>query len=141
ADITLKAVTYMPASKFEDSMEVFKSWIEKVRQKTDGKVDVKIIGGPEIFPGNDQDSAASKGLVDVVLTFTSHASIVPEVNTIGLSDVSIQEERQNGYLDLLDEAHHKINLKLIGRASTESGFYIFSRKPINSLADFKGLKI
>lgn len=141
AEINLKAVTYMPPSKFEDSMEVFKSWIEKVKEKTDGKVDIKIIGGPEIFPVNDQVSAASKGLVDVVLTFTSHASLVPEVNTVGLSDISVQEERENGYLDLLDKAHHKINLKMIGRASTQSGFYIFSRTPINSLEDFKGLKI
>lgn len=141
ADITLRAVTYMPSSKFEDSMVMFKSWADKVKAKSDGKVEVKIIGGPEVFPVGDQVNAASKGLVDVVLTFTSHASQVPEVNTIGLSDITPQEERQNGYFDLLDESHHKINLKLIGRASTNSGFFIFSRKPINDLDDFKGMKI
>ena len=141
ADITLRAVTYMPSSKFEDSMVMFKSWADKVKAKSDGKVEVKIIGGPEVFPVGDQVNAASKGLVDVVLTFTSHASQVPEVNTIGLSDITPQEERQNGYFDLLDESHHKINLKLIGRASTNSGFFIFSRKPISDLDDFKGMKI
>lgn len=141
ADIKLRAVTYMPATKFEDSMAVFKSWAQKVNEKTDGKVEINIIGGPEIFSVTDQVSAASKGLVDIVLTFTSHASVVPEVNTVGLSSVSVQEERENGYVDLLDKAHEKINLKFIGRASTNSGFFIFSRKPINELNDFKGLKI
>ena len=135
ADITLRAITYMPPSKFEDSMAMFKSWTEKVKEKSNGKVEVKIIGGPEVFPVGDQVSAAGKGLVDVVLTFTSHASLVPEVNTVGLSNITPQEERKNGYFDLLDESHHKINLKLIGRASTNSGFFIFSRKPINDLDD------
>ena len=141
ADITLKAITYMPPSKFEDSMAVFKSWIEKVKEQSGGKVDIKIVGGPEVFPVNDQVNAGSKGLVDIVLTFTAHAPAVPEVETIFLSKVTPQQERENGYTDLFDKAHHKINMKYIGRASTNSGFYIFSRKPIHSLEDFKGMKI
>jgi len=141
ADVTLRAVTYAPPTKFEDSMAVFKSWIEKVKERSDGRVDIKIIGGPEVFPVNDQVNAASKGLVDVVLAFTSHAPAVPEVETVFLSKVSPQEERENGYVALMDEAHANINMKFIGRASTDSGFYIFSRKPIHSLEDFKGMKI
>lgn len=141
ADITLRAITYMPPTKYEDSMAVFKSWIEKVKELSDGKVDIKIIGGPEVFAVNDQVNATSKGLADIVLTFTSHASAVPEVETIFLSKITPQEERERGYTEIFDEAHNKINMKFIGRASTDSGFYIFSRKPIHSLDDFKGMKI
>src|SRR5690606_33206965 len=141
AEINLRAVTYMPPSKYEDSMAVFKSWIEKVKEKSGGKIDIKIIGGPEVFAVNDQVNATSKGLVDVVLTFTSHSPLVPEVETIFLSKVTPQQERENGYTNLLDEAHNKINMKYIGRASTNSGFYIFSRTPVHKLDDFKGMKI
>src|SRR5690606_23773659 len=65
ADITLRAITYAPPSKYEDSMAVFKSWIEKVKEKSGGKIEIKIIGGPEVFAVNDQVNATSKGLADV----------------------------------------------------------------------------
>lgn len=141
SQVELKAVTYMPINKVEDSMEVFKTWAKEVEDISGGDLKVRLMGGPEVFPINNQVSAASRGLVDLVVTFTPHASIVPEVNTLALSDISPQEERENGYFELVDEAHRKINLRLLGRMASQSGFYIYSKVPIESLADFEGLKI
>ncbi|MCT8974139.1 TRAP transporter substrate-binding protein DctP [Microbaculum marinisediminis] len=140
-EIVLKALTYAPPSKVEDSMAVFKAWIDKVNAKGEGKLRVEILGGPEVFGVGDQVNAVSKGLADITLTFTAHTALVPEVDTLGLSGITVAEERENGYLALLDEAHSKINLKVIGRAATQSGFFIFSKEPIESLADFEGMKI
>lgn len=139
--VELKAITYMPVNKDEDSMEVFKRWVEEVETVSGGEIKIKLIGGPEVFSINDQVNAASRGLVDLVVTFTPHASVVPEVNTLALSDISPQEERENGYFDLVDEGHRKINLRLLGRMASKSGFYIYSKVPIEKLDDFKGLKI
>jgi len=141
AETVLKAITYAPPSKFEDSMVVFKKWIDKVNAAGKGEIRVELLGGPEVFPVSDQINALSKGLVDIVMTFSVHTPIVPEVDTSGLSDITPTEERANGYLALLDKAHEKINVKVIGRTATHSGFYIFSKQPINKLADFKGVKI
>ena len=58
-----------------------------------------------------------------------------------MSDITPTEERNNGYLALLDKAHEKMNVKVIGRTATHSGFYIFSKQPIRKLEDFKGVKI
>src|SRR3954447_3042178 len=141
AETVLKAITYAPLSKVEDSMVIFKRWVDKVNTAGKGEIRIELLGGPEVFPVSDQMNALSKGLVDAVMTFSVHTPIVPEIDTSGLSDITPTEERNNGYLDLLDKAHAKINVKVIGRTATNSGFYIFSKQPIRTLADFKGVKI
>ena len=141
AETVLKAITYAPLSKIEDSMVIFRKWVDRVNTAGKGEIRIELLGGPEVFPISDQINALSKGLIDVVMTFSVHTPIVPEIDTSGLSDITPAEERANGYLALLDEAHAKINVKVIGRTATHSGFYIFSRQPIRTLADFKNVKI
>ncbi|WP_414476474.1 TRAP transporter substrate-binding protein DctP [Microvirga sp. M2] len=141
AEIVLKAITYIPPSKVEDSMTVFKMWVGKVNEAAKGELRIDILGGPDVFPVNDQVNALSKGLADIVMTFTAHTALVPEMDTTGISEITPDEERKVGYFELLDKAHNKINVKLIGRTATTSGFFIFSKEPIQKLADFKNLKI
>jgi TRAP-type C4-dicarboxylate transport system substrate-binding protein len=141
AETVLKAITYAPLSKVEDSMVVFRKWVEKVNAAGKGDIRIELLGGPEVFPVSDQMNALSKGLVDAVMTFSVHTPIVPEIDTSGLSDITPTEERANGYLALLDKAHEKMNVKVIGRTATHSGFYIFSKQPIRKLEDFKNVKI
>jgi TRAP-type C4-dicarboxylate transport system substrate-binding protein len=141
AETVLKAITYAPLSKVEDSMVIFRKWVDKVNTAGKGEIRVELLGGPEVFPVSDQINALSKGLIDAVMTFSVHTPIVPEIDTAGLSDITPTEERAKGYLALLDEAHAKINVKVIGRTATHSGFYIFSKQPIRMLADFKNVKI
>ncbi len=141
AQTVLKAITYAPLSKVEDSMVIFRKWVDRVNTEGTGEIRVELLGGPEVFPVSDQINALSKGLVDLVMTFSVHTPLVPEIDTSGLSDITPGEERSNGYLDLLDKAHEKINVKVIGRTATQSGFYIFSKQPIRTLADFKNVKI
>lgn len=69
------------------------------------------------------------------------AAQVPEIDSLGLSQITPAEERENGYLQLLDDAHNRIGIKVIGRTATNSGFHIFSKDPIDSLEDFKNVKI
>jgi TRAP-type transport system periplasmic protein len=141
AETVLKAIAYAPPSKVEDSMVIFKKWMERVNTAGKGEIRIELLGGPEVFPVSDQMNALSKGLVDAVMTFSVHTPIVPEADTAGLSDITPTEERNNGYLALLDKAHEKMNVKVIGRTATQSGFYIFSKQPIRKLDDFKNVKI
>lgn len=140
-ETVLKAITYAPISQFEDDMVIFKKWVDKVNAAGKGELRIELLGGPEVFPVTDQINALSKGLVDVVMTFGVDAPLVPEIDTSGLSDITPSEERADGYLALLDKAHQKINVKVLGRTGTNSGFYIFSKKPVQKIADFKGMKI
>ena len=103
-------------------MVIFKKWVERVNAAGKDEIRIELLGGPEVFPVSDQMNALSKGLVDAVMTFSVHTPIVPEVDTTGLSDITPTEERANGYLALLDKAHEKMNVKVIGRTATRSGF-------------------
>jgi TRAP-type C4-dicarboxylate transport system substrate-binding protein len=140
-EVVLKAITFAPANKVEESLDVFRLYISRVNEAGKGQLKIDLIGGPEVVPTGDQMNAVGKGIADMVMTFTVHVAAVPEIDTVGLSDVTPAEERKAGYIALLDEAHKKINIKVIGRTSTNSGFYIFSKDPIRKLDDFKGLKI
>lgn len=140
-ETVLKAITYAPPTKFEDSMVIFKMWMDRVNKAGAGQLKVDLIGGPEVVPVADQVNAVSRGIVDIVMSFGVQAPLVPEIDTMGMSEITPAEERKVGYIDLLDAAHKKINIKVIGRTSTNSGFYIFSKDPIRKLDDFKGLKI
>ena len=137
----LKAVTYLPPNKTNDVVSIFRTYIERVNSRGKGIIRIDLLGGPEVVPVRDQVTATRRGIVDMTAIFPVHAALVPEAHTVRLSRISIQEERRVGYVDLLDEAHRKINIKVIGRASTNSGFYIYSNRKIGSLEDLKGLKI
>ena len=141
AETVLRAIAYAPANKYADDMIVFREWIDRVNKAGAGKIKIDLIGGPEVVPVPQQVNAVSKGVADIVMTFTVHQAQVPEIGTAPASMITPQEERKNGYLKLLDDAHAKINIKVIGRTATNSGFFIFSKNPITKIADFTGLKI
>lgn len=140
--IVLKAVTFTSPTAFEDSIIVFKKYVEKVNEAAKGELKIEIIGGPEAIPANNQAEAVSKSVVDMVMTITSHEARVPEVNTTRLSEITPWEERETGYFDYLDKAHQtKMGLKVVGRTATDSGFYIYSKNKIEKLSDLKGMQI
>lgn len=141
AETTLRALTFAPPDRNDLSMVIFREYIDRVNERGEGVVQIEILGGPEAVPLRDQMDAVSRGTADWVMTFTVHAARVPEVDTLGLSRRTVKEERDIGYIDYLDQAHERINIKVIGRTATDGGFHIFSKTPIEELSDFEGLKI
>jgi len=141
AETTLRVLTFAPPERKDLSMVIFREYVDRVNERGEGEVQIEMLGGPEVVPLRDQVDAVSRGTADWVMTFTIHAAKVPEVDTLGLSRLTVKEEREVGYIDYLDEAHKRINVKMIGRTATDGGFHIFSKKPIKTLADFEGLKI
>lgn len=140
-EVVLRAVTYAPPTSYEESIAIFEEYVERVNEAGDGRLSIDWIGGPEVVGVRDQMSALRDGVVDIIVTFTAHESLVPEVGTVGLSRIAPAEERENGYFDIIDAAHAEHGVRAIGRVSTDSGFFIFSREPISSLQDFDGLRI
>lgn len=142
-EAVLKAVTYAPPNSTADDMEIFRRYAEKVKEASDGALTIDIIGGPDVVPTDQQIDAVSRGsLADMVMTFGVHQDRVPIVETAGLSEITPAEERKNGYFDLLvEENEKKLGITPLGRTATNSGFFIFSRKPIRKLSDFKDLRI
>ena len=141
AETTLRVVTFSQPDRSYPSMVMFRRFIERVNKAGKGVLKLDYIGGPSVVPLRDQMNATTKGVVDMVMTFNIHQALVPEIGTAGMSEISSKEEREVGYIDLLDEAHKKIGIKVMGRTATDVGFHIFSKKPINRMADLKNVKI
>jgi TRAP-type C4-dicarboxylate transport system substrate-binding protein len=141
AETKLRAVTFAQPNQSYPSMVMYKRFIERVNKAGKGLVQIDYIGGRSVIPTRDQMNATSKGIADMVMTFTIHQAIVPEIGSVGMSEISPAEERQVGFIELLDDAHKKINIKVLGRTATDVGFHVFSKQPITKVADFKNLKI
>lgn len=142
AEDTIRVLTFAPPDRNDLSMAIFRRYMKAVNERGKGVVKMDHIGGPEVVPLRNQVNAVSKGgIADWVMTFTVHAALVPEIGTVGLSRKTPQEERKAGFIDVLDEAHKRINIKVIGRTATSGGFHIFSKKPIQSIASFEGMKV
>ncbi len=141
AETKLRAVTFAQPNQSYPSMVMYRRFIDRVNKAGKGLVQIDYIGGRSVIPTRDQMNATSKGIADMVMTFTIHQAIVPEIGSVGMSEISPAEERQVGFIDLLNDAHKKIGIKVLGRTATNVGFHVFSKKPITKVADFKNLKI
>lgn len=140
-EAVIRAITYASPNAYDESLTIFKEYVKRVNERAAGKMRIDYVGGPEVVGVRDQVGALRSGVVDMVVTFTTHESLVPEIGTVSLSHLTPAQEREVGYFDLMDAAHAKVGMRAIGRVSTNSGFYIFSRKRIATLEDFKGLRI
>ncbi|QBI20081.1 hypothetical protein ER308_11250 [Egibacter rhizosphaerae] len=142
ADIELSALIYEEPEKEEDSINFFRLYMDRVEEESDGQIVFEDVAGPETIPTGDQMSTVADGAFDMVLTFTAHAGDVPEVETAPLSRLTPEEERGSGYYDWFVEAHEeRIGVTPIGRATTNSGFQIFSTEPIEGMDDLSGMDI
>lgn len=141
AETVLKAVTFAPSGAVDIGLVGFMRYVEMVNAAGKGVVKIEHVGGPEAISIRGQMPAVAKGVADWVVTFTAHSALVPQVETVGLSEITPQEERKVGYIAALDEYHKPIGVKVIGRTATDSGFFVFSKQPIRKIEDFKGLKM
>ncbi len=140
-EVVLRAITYASPNAYDESLEIFKEYIKRVNEAAAGKLRIDYIGGPEVVGVRDQMGALRSGVVDMIVTFTAHESLVPVVGSVGISRLTPAEEREVGYFDIIDAAHARVGVRAIGRVSTNSGFQIFSRTKIATLDDFQGLRI
>ena len=104
--IKLKAVTAWPLAY--PSVDKFKEWVQKVNEMGEGRVEIDIIGGPEVTPMPEQIGALKRGVFDILLTAAGYyMGMIPEAEAFGLSRLSPPEERENGFSDLMVEIHKK----------------------------------
>ena len=81
-----------------DMLEDFKIAIEEL---TDNRVEIKIVGGPEVFPPFEQMEAVSRGAVDGSLTTMAYyTGYMPEVNAQTVTLKTASELVESGAIDL-----------------------------------------
>ncbi len=140
--ITIKALTPFPITAI--SNQPFPLFLDTVKRRSHGRLIIDWRGGPEIIKAADQPEAVKKGIIDMIL-WTSFGYLKSHVSCAeaeGLSELSAWKERESGAFNLWSEILKKdLNSKYLGKPWSLSQFAIYSKKPINKIGDFKGLKI
>ena len=141
APIKLKAVSAWPTGIV--TLDMFKEWIKTVNERGEGKVQIELIGGPEVTPMPEQIGALKRGVFDILLTAAGYyMGTIPEAEAFGLSRITPQDERANGFYDFMDQIHQQNGFKYIGRAMAMVPLGVMSiNKKIDSPKELKGMKI
>lgn len=140
--IVLKAVTAFPKPHLNnDPVPLF---IEAVNKRSQGKLKIEWLGGPEVFAPFDQVHAIKAGTIDMNLYYpwAYMKSLMPEAEAQGLSELSAWEERKTGLVELWGEIFEKrVNAKYLGRLHSNITFQVFCNRRVDKVADLKGMKI
>ena len=139
--ITLKAVTFIPKTTNESKM-VFDYW-DTVEKKSNGRLKIKYLGGPEVIRSVEQVQALRTGVILIASAPGAyHAPLVKALGALGLTRNKPWEQRENGFFDLTVKLYESINLRHLGRLEAAQGFYMMTNFPVkNPRTDFKGKKI
>lgn len=137
-----KAVVLKGMTVFEPSRNnvIQLTWLaDKVKEKSGGDLQIRILGGPDIIPIPEQPQSLMDGSIDILLTFpTTFEDKVPQTIPMATSQKTPMEERDNGFFDYLNAQCEKVNMRFICRSESESGTLFFGNKKVRTLEDFKG---
>lgn len=120
---------------------------EEVEKATDGKIQIEVLAGGTLGAERDTVELAMLGGIDIVTCANSvFTQWIPEMSILDQAYLFTNEEQAHAAVDgpvgdLIErEALDKLDLHVIGYM--ESGFRnVFSKKPITTIDDFKGVKI
>ena len=139
--LPLKAAIYTgtPTSSFYTT---FLGFTDFIKEHGGEHVTISDIVGPESIPENQQARALADGLVDFVAAPPSYfENLVPGLGGISAPRITTQEMRANGAFDAINEFLAPANLKMVGLYAGDVPFFIFTNKPVRSLAEFKGIRL
>ena len=137
----LDFLSYVLMTKTDPSMVLMQMFMDKVNERSRGALKVEFIGATEVIPANDQMGALSRGIADLLNTPSYHKALVPEIKSYELSMITPEQERANGYFDLIVETHKKkLGVIPLTRLVTNSPFFLYTNVKVQKLDDFKGLK-
>lgn len=138
--VVLKTISFLPPDH-PFVKDIIPMWKQKVEEGTNGQVTVDWIGGPESIFAKEQFDAVRNGIVDVgFIASAYYIHLMPEADSLLLSPYTPTEEREKGYFDFLSDRFKSQNIVYLGRWLSQSPFYFWTNKPIESLADLNGKK-
>ena len=137
--IILKGLTHLSKNSIFNTQ--IPKLIDLIEKNTNGQVQIKWLGGPEVIKTFDQPESIKRGTIDMLLyePFGYSKSLLPASLSKGLSECAAWDERKNGAYELWDKLfREKLNAKYIGCMHSKVGFQIFSKKKLEKFDDLKG---
>ncbi len=139
--IEIKAVAFLPTTAHETKF--FLEFIEEVQKRTQGRLKIKFLGGPEVISGFEMVDALESGVVQMAMVATSYLEKkAPIIGSNYLID-SLAGKRKSGFYDMMAEIiESKAELRFLGEINPNAAMHMFTNFPVkNPRTDFKGKKI
>jgi TRAP-type C4-dicarboxylate transport system substrate-binding protein len=138
-------VTLRGASAFAQGTAFSRPWeafVGYVNERGEGVLQINVIGGPEAVPPFEVGNAVQSGVVDIAnVTGAFYTNLIPEADALKLSTNTIQEQRENGCYDYINQLHQeKMNAYFLARTGDNVPFHLYLTKPIDK-PDLSGLTI
>lgn len=116
---------------------------EQVADLCDGQVAIEVVGGPESISPFDLADAVRSGAADMAwISGAYYIPELPEAAVLGYSQRTVDEERDSGAWEHLNDIHHeRMNAHVLGRSSVGSAYSIYVTDPVDSVEDFAGMRI
>lgn len=138
---TLRVATSMDPHIVQ--MAGYHVFVDLVEERSNGRIKIDYVGGPEAIPSFNQGDAVSNGTIDMTWNASGYYSeLVPEALVPAASELTYEEELERGSWEYLSKYHEeKMNAKLLGRAGVGNfSFYVGKGHKIESMKDFNGLR-
>ena len=125
-----------------DICKEFKELTTRISEQTNGELQIKILGGPDVIPPPEQAEALRKGIIDCLMCPAEYyKGLLPEANSFHLGTLTAAEERQSGFYDYMLKRHKEFGIFYVGRTRSNDPFFVYLKKKVEKPEDFEGLKI
>ena len=145
AEETLRAISAFPKPlAFSQS---FQGFADLVNEKGKGVIKIDYVGGPEMFPSNQQVDAVRRGVIDMQYGPASYyLGTMPEADAWVGSTVTAMEARANGGFATMQTAFsEKLGVNLLAHLDTGIQFHVYTidepKRTDDGGVDLDGLRI
>ena len=144
--VVIRAITAWPLDC--NCVTQYKRYIEEINKRGKGKVEIKLLGGPEVVKPFEQFQALRTGIAD--MTHTAGAYFVGETIEGAVLDLLdptdfdkvLKGLRGTEAMQVINQAYaEKSGVRFLGIMVGGTGFRFMMAKPINGLEDLKGKRI
>lgn len=138
--VQLKAVHFLPS--YMDISKDFIALTKRINQQTEGKLEIKVLGGPDVLPPTEQAEALRRGIIDCLMCPTEYyKSLLPEATVFHLGTLTPAEERESGFYDFMVDRHKKLGIYYVGRTRAYDPFFVYLKKKVDKPEDLGKLKL
>jgi TRAP-type transport system periplasmic protein len=144
--VLIRAITAWPLDC--NCVSQYKRYIEEVNKRGKGKVEIKLLGGPEVVAAFEQFRALRSGIAD--MTHTAGGYFVGETIEGAVMDLLdptdfgkyLKGLRGTRAADIMNQAYReKSQMRFLGLMVGGTGFRFLMTKPVTSLDDLRGKRI
>ena len=124
--------------------KVLQGDFQDIEKQSNGRLKFNYRGGPEAIKVFDQAMAIRSGAVDMAMTSPHfYGKMVKGMEMLDLSKTPVYRQRETGLYDFMNSKFNKVGIQFLIMAPKEQGtmYHMYTKKPINSPAAFKGMSI